>query len=418
MLIWLVGNGAGGVFSSGSSVLFGWPGATLFYVAAGLALSVDNERFRRSFSPGVTKALSVILVLGAVVQSIPSHGFWHGGNTNAMTTMTRSMTQVSQPHWVAWLVVKTGVLAGTLGGGFNLIVIFWLLITAAGLWVSTKCQWRWPIWTLIVGAIAVWLVGQDMAVFGGLATDLNSMLPMAWLAWSAMPGRSDAPLTRRLPREMRSSSGAVAASFAAAMVLVSVVSALWASVASAENTFYLAQNGQASSISLPATNFVLTDQFNSPYRLGQHRGHFTLLALLDPVCYTDCPLIANQMKPVRSELSANAPIDLGAVAANPLHETLADVRRFVRQHDLSSVKDFHFVTSANTALMRRIWASYGIGVQSVKTSKMSVHSDILFIIDPAGRIKWIIPDDPLYNWSGERSAVSELLSLLHQSGVH
>ena len=417
MLIWLVGNGAGGVFSTSGSILFGWPGATLFYVAAGLWLAVDNERFRRNFSPFVTKGLGLLLVLAAIVQSMPSHSFWHGGNTNAMTAMSSSMTQVAQPHWLAWLVTKTGVLAGTLGGGFNLIVIFWLLITAAGLWASSERQWRWPIWTLIVGAIAIWLAGQDMAIFGGLATDVNSMLPMAWLAWSAMPGRTSAPLTRRLPKEMRSSSGAVAASFASAMVLVSITSAMWSSLASAENTFYLAQNGQASSISLPATKFALTDQFNTPYRLGQHKGHFTLLAFLDPVCYTDCPLIANQMKTVRSDLSSNAPIDMVAIAANPLHETFADVKRFIRQHDLGSVKGFHFVTSTDTTLMRRIWASYGIGVQSVKTSKMSVHSDILFIIDPTGRIKWIIPDDPLFNWSGERSAVSELLTLLHQSGV-
>ena len=52
------------------------------------------------------------------------------------------------------------------------------------------------------------------------------------------------------------------------------------------------------------------------------------------------------------------------------------------------------------------------------TDKMSIHSDYMFIITPQGRLKWIIPDEPLANWAGQHSAESELLNLLHQSGVH
>jgi hypothetical protein len=50
--------------------------------------------------------------------------------------------------------------------------------------------------------------------------------------------------------------------------------------------------------------------------------------------------------------------------------------------------------------------------------KMSIHSDYMFIVTPTGRLKWIIPDEPLDTWAGQHSAESELLSLLHQSGVH
>ncbi len=416
-LIWLIGNGAGGIFASNSSILFGWPGATFFYILTGIWIALNYDQFRRSFRAFTTRTLSVVLVLAAALQSLPNHEFWHGGNSNSMTVMSLEMAHVPQPHWLSWLVTKTGVAAGTLGGGFNLIVIFWLLITAGGLWMALQRTWRWPTWSLVVGALVIWVVGQDMAIFGGLATDLNSMVPMAFLAWVAIPGRIDSPWRRRLPKEMRSSTGAVAASFATAMVLMALGSSLWSTATAAENTFYLAQNGPASSVTVAARPFTLIDQHGTPYHLGEHRGRYTLLAFLDPVCFTDCPLIANQMKTVRSELSVNAPIDLVAVAANPLHETPGDVRRFIHLHDLSTVKNFYFVTSANTSLMRRTWASYGIGVESVPTSIMSVHSDILFIIDPRGKIKWIIPDNPLSNWSGQRSAVTELLTLLHQSGI-
>jgi hypothetical protein len=49
---------------------------------------------------------------------------------------------------------------------------------------------------------------------------------------------------------------------------------------------------------------------------------------------------------------------------------------------------------------------------------MSIHSDYMFIIKPSGRLRWIIPDDPLDSSAGQESSESELLSLLHQAGLH
>ena len=417
-MIWLIGNGAGGIFSSSSSILFGWPGATSFYVAAGLWLALDTGRFARHFSRVSTRGLALVLLAGAVVQCLPGREFWHGGNSNALTTMTRQMTQTPQPHWLAWITNEGGTVAGTLGGGFNVIVVLWLLICATGMWFSCARQWRWPVVSLVVGCLVFWIIGEDAAIFGGLATDVNSLPPLALLAWSASPRLAVAPpRPKRMPPEMRSSSGAVAAIFASAAIVFSVVSMGWASFAGAENTFFLARNGSASQVNSSAPGFTLTDQFGSPYTLGEHRGHYTLLTFLDPVCWTDCPLLANQLRSVRSSLSPTAPLDIVAVAADPYHETLANVKHFIAKRHLSSVKNFYFVTSTNLATEQRVWAHYGISVIMKRTDKMSIHSDFMFIIDPRGRLTWIVPDDPLSSWSGERSAVSELLSLLHQSGL-
>lgn len=415
--VWLIGNGAGGIFSSTSSILYGWPGAPLFYLVAGIWLTLDSALFLRHFSRVTTRFLSLVLSLGAVVQCLPNRGFWHGGSTNSLASMSTSMAKVSQPHWLAWVVVRSGNLAATLGGGFNLIVIFWLVGTSVGLWLSTSRPLQWPLRLFVVGAVLIWVVGQDLAVFGGLSTDINSMVPMAWLGWCAAPGRTADPVIRRLPREVRSSFGSVATAFAAAMLVVGLVNGVLSSFAGAENTLYLAQNGPASAVSGVAPKFSLTDQSGRSYSLGEHSGRFTLLAFLDPVCWTDCPLIANQLATVRSSLPANANLDIVAIAANPLHETFADIHHFIAVHSLSAVENFYFLASQNQAVMRRTWNSYGIEVQSVKTSIMSIHSDLLFIIGPDGQLKYIIPDNPLSNWSGQNSAVSELLSLLHQSGV-
>jgi cytochrome oxidase Cu insertion factor (SCO1/SenC/PrrC family) len=417
-MIWLVGNGAGGIFQSSNSILFGWPGASLFYVAAGVWLALPPSNFPERFSRYTLRGLSVLVAVGAFLQFLPSRGFWHGGNANALTTMTTTMTQTPQPQVLAWVVRHFGDVAGTIGGGFNVAVIIWLGLCSVGLWMASDRGWRWPTNTLVIGSLFFWVVAQDVPFWGGTATDVNSLIPLAVLAWCASPARATStPLPKHLPVEMRSSSGAVVASFASAMVLFSVVSMGWAKGASAESTLFLAQNGPAASVNTRAPGFTLTDQFGATYSMNEHAGHYTLLTFLDPECWTDCPLLAAQLRQVRQDLSPDAKLDIVAVAADPYHETIANVNHFIDIHSLKGVKDFYFVTG-KLADVQKVWSHYGIGVSMTPTDKMSIHSDYMFIITPAGRLKWIIPDEPLANWAGQHSAESELLSLLHQSGVH
>jgi cytochrome oxidase Cu insertion factor (SCO1/SenC/PrrC family) len=417
-LVWLIGNGAGGMFVSGASFLFGWPGATFFYVAAGAWLFVKPEVFQRLFSKVTLRVLSVIAGLAALLQFLPSTQFWHGGNTNALTTMTTFMTKTAQPHVLAWFVRHVGSLAAMMGGGFNVVIILWLGVCAVGLWMAAAQQWRWPVWALVIGCVFFWFVSEDTSIFGGLSTDVNSLLPLAVLAWCASPTlRVREPRVRRLPREMTSSAGAVVATFASAMILFSMVLMGGTTFASAETTWYQAHNGPASATTLRAATFTLTDQFNKTYSLGEHPKRVTLLTFIDPRCYTDCPLLAKQLEHVRAELSANANLDIVAVAANPYHENLTDLRTFIAERGLAHLKNFHFVTG-KLSKVQEVWKSYGIGVSMTSKDKMSIHSDFMFLISPKGELRWVIPDDPLSSSSGVASAVSELRGLLSSMGVN
>jgi cytochrome oxidase Cu insertion factor (SCO1/SenC/PrrC family) len=417
-LIWLIGNGAGGAFAPASSILFGWPGATLFYFVAAVWIALPPGYFAKHFSGFTLRFIALILAIAIVLQVLPSAGFWHGGNKNALTAMSRDMTQTAQPHALSWIVLHVGTLAGTLGGGFNVIVILWLGVCAAGLWYASSHQLNWPIIVLAVGCVFFWITGEDLAIFGGVGTDINSLIPLAVLAWCARPAlRSMPPLARHLPEEFRSSTGAVVAAFATGMILFSVVSMGVASVSAAEPTLYVAQNGTvAPGNNAKAPTFTLTDQFDKPFTLSARKGYYTLLTFLDPVCWTDCPLLAAQLKQVRADLPTNAKIDIVAVAANPLHQTLADVRHFIKIHYLSGVKNFYYVTGP-TSKTRPVWRSYGIEVENVPGDLMSIHSDEMVIINGRDQLKWIIPDDPLKDVAGQESAESELLILLHKSGL-
>lgn len=417
-IVWLVGNGAGGLFVHGATILFGWPGASLFYVYAGVWLALDTERFRRSFSSVTRRSLAVLLAVGAVVQSLPVTGFWHGGPTNALAKMATYMSAISQPKWLAGSVRTIGSVAATMGGGVNVIVLLWLLIAAIGLWMSATTSWRWPVYVVVVGGVVLWLLTEDTSLFGGLSTDVNSMPPLVLTAWCASPTlRTAATHSGRLPREMVSSTGSVIATFATSMVLVSSVAMGWATVAGAETTLYLAQNGPATAVNSPAKPFTLVDQFGQRYTLGEHPGRVTLLTFLDPHCWTDCPLLASQIAHVRQEFPASAKLDIVAVAADPYHESLSDIRHFIDTRGLRAVPNFYFVTGTR-AQTSSVWRNYGISVVMKPTDKMSVHSDFMFIIAPNGNLHWIVPDNPLSSSAGTSSAVAELGGLLRYEGVH
>jgi cytochrome oxidase Cu insertion factor (SCO1/SenC/PrrC family) len=417
-LIWLIGNGAGGIFQSSSSILFGWPGATLFYVFSGAWLCVSNERFKSDFSKWTLRILSVIAGLGAVLQVLPSRGFWHGGNENALTAMAQDMTQTSQPHLVSWFATQIGNLSGTMGGGFNILIILWLGVCAFGLWKAHQKSWQWPVWAFVGGSIFFWFSAQDAPFWGGLATDWNSLIPMAALTWAALPKYENEPaLARRLPVEMRNLSGAVVAAFAGAAIIFSIGSMTWATaVSQPENAIFIAVNGPAQEVKTVAPTFTLTDQSGQAYSLNGHKGNYTLLSFLDPTCWTDCALLANQLQQVASSLPVKSKLDIVAVVTNRYTTDVASMKHFIKTRNLASIKNFYFVTGSVPAL-ESVWNSYGISVSQKKTDKMSAHMNYVFIIDPTGHLRWVISDEPPANWAGQHSASYELIRLLHKSGL-
>lgn len=415
--IWVFGNSMGGIFQNTSNLLFGWPGATLFYVFAGIWLAFDYEVFSRLFSKVTLRVLAVLFFVAAVLQALPNRGFWRGGNSNALAQMTNDMSQVAQPHGLAWIVRSVGHLAGTMGGGFNLIILLWMVASAYGLWLSFARMWRWPIFTAALGAFVFWIVAQDTALFGGLATDVNSLLPLSLLTLCALPTLVEAPpLERRLSVELRSLTGSVIGAFALSMVAISLTAMVLVPFQANETTWYLAANGQPAPAHGNAALFTLTDQYGHDYSLGEHPGHYTVLTALDPHCWTDCPLLADQIVQARALLSTGAKVDFVAVAADPFHESVADMNTFMKRHHLVGVKNFYFVTGP-LAVVKNVWANYGIEVSMKPTDKMSIHSDYIYFIDPSRRLTWVIADNPLESWAGERSAAQEVVQILNSVGV-
>jgi hypothetical protein len=132
--------------------------------------------------------------------------------TIARRAMANYMAAIDQPRWLAGIVRGAGSVAATMGGGLNVAILLWLVISAVGLWFTRATARRWPVYSVIAGCLVIWVVAQDTALFGGLSTDVNTMPALAVALWCASPSQHDVPSTPRgLSRDLLSSTGSVVA---------------------------------------------------------------------------------------------------------------------------------------------------------------------------------------------------------------
>ena len=153
-------------------------------------------------------------------------------------------------------------------------------------------------------------------------------------------------------------------------------------------------DGDSSPINIPAPGFTLTDQHGRTVTLSSLRGKVVLLTFLDPVCVTDCPLIAQEFRQAGQLLgTSRAKVDLVAVDVNPLYNELAYTRQFDQQEGLASLTDWHYLTSS-PARLRAVYKAYGQPAETLPAGAMLGHSDIAFVIDTHGEIREELDMDP------------------------
>ena len=172
----------------------------------------------------------------------------------------------------------------------------------------------------------------------------------------------------------------------------------------------LAISGNSSSLDLPAPGFSLTDQDGRTVSLASLRGKVVLMTFLDPVCTTDCPIIAQEFKQAGQMLGAQAKhVELVAVVANPTYRSTAITRAFDRQEGLTTVPNWLYLTGSLSQL-GAVWRHYGVTVQDLPAGAMAAHNDLAVVIDPAGHIRQEVDADPGPATSGTQSSFSVLLS--------
>ncbi|MDQ2815934.1 MAG: SCO family protein [Actinomycetota bacterium] len=438
LIVWVFGEAFGGIFAPGLSWMTGAPGGVLFYVAAGALIALPEGAWR---SPRLGRVLMAGLGLFfagmAVLQAWPGRGFWQGtvdGQPGTLAGMVQTMAGTQQPHFLSALVSGFGSLATRHAFAVNLVVVIVLAALGAIFLTGRPGLVRYAVWFGVAFCLADWVLVQDLGFLGGLGTDPNSMIPMALLfsvGYLALtPAVELAPVTAKAgdgeptgwrlrslrPRMLAgtlATAGARSVAAVAALAVIVLGAAPMASAAAnrtADPILALALAGGSTTLDLPAPGFTLTDQNGRTVSLAQLRGKVVLMTFLDPVCTTDCPIIAQEFKQTGEMLGAqDKNVELVAVVANPSYLSTAFTQAFDRQEGLATVPNWLYLTGSLSQL-GAVWRHYGVTVQNLPAGAMSAHNDLAIVINAAGEIRQEVGADPGAATSGIRSSFSVLLS--------
>jgi cytochrome oxidase Cu insertion factor (SCO1/SenC/PrrC family) len=431
LVVWVFGEAFGGIFAPGLTWLFGAPGAVLFYCAAGVLIALPERHWRApQLGRTVLSVLGVFFIGMAVLQAWPGRGFWQGrGGT--LTGMVTTMSGTPQPSLFAGWVRAFASFTAAHGFAVNLFAVIALATMGLGLVTAG----RFPGWVLRVTVVAVvvlcladWVLIEDFGFFGGLGTDPNSMIPMVlvlvagYLALRQV--RGDRPSERPVKfswQELRparlvrafgaASTRAVLAGWAVAIIVLGTAPlALAQASPNADPIIAQAIDGNSAPLDFAAPAFTLTDQNARQVSLASLRGKVVLLTFLDPVCTSDCPLIAQEFRQADQVLGARSRgVELVAIVANPLYRSVAYTRAFDSQEQLAGVPNWLFLTGS-LAQLQQAWKDYGIAAQILPGGGMIGHSDVAFVIDGRGHTRTEFDFNPGPGTASTESSFSVELS--------
>jgi cytochrome oxidase Cu insertion factor (SCO1/SenC/PrrC family) len=420
LVVWIFGEAFGGIFAPGLTWLFGAPGAVVFYCVAGLLLALPERAFRTPRLGRIVLACSGAFFLGmAVLQTWPGRGFWQGrihasSHVGTLTGMVQQMAQTPQPGFLSSWVAAFAAFDAAHGWAVNLVVV--VALAAIGIALCTGRR-RFVIPALI-GAVALcladWVLVEDLGFLGGVGTDPNSMVPMALVlaagyvamvrlavpvdAPAPVPEATEAALTAKRWWERATPSyvlRTVAAVGAVAVVLMGTAPMAVAAInPNADPILSEALDGTPNTLDTPAPQFHLIDQQGNEVSLAGLRGQEVVLTFLDPVCTSDCPLIAQEMRQADQRLGTQAHnVDFVAIVANPIYRSVSFTNAFDRQESLNHLANWYYLTGSVSQL-QRVWNAYGVLVGTVPAGSMIAHSDLAFVIDAQGRERDVLVDDP------------------------
>jgi cytochrome oxidase Cu insertion factor (SCO1/SenC/PrrC family) len=410
----------------------------------------------------------------ALLQAWPGRGFWQGwtgghggadGQPGSLAGMIASMASTPQPRAIHAIVAGFGNFTVSHGFAVNLAAVIALALIGGGLSAAAvRADARLARIVLVAGAafcLADWLLVEDLGFFGGLGTDPNSMIPFILLfaagylaiapdpapapaLASVAPGGAAEPAGRtgvpallsapvpeqgpdapepaapparpgRVPELLhafaRTPVQVIAGIGALGIILVGAAPMASASV-NRNADVIVAQSiaGDNGLLNAPAPSFTLTSQDGRQVSLASLRGKVVLLTFLDPVCTTDCPLIAQEMRSADTMLGGKAGnTELVAVVANPTYLSTAYTRAFTAQENLSQVPNWLFLTGSLSQLTA-VWRDYGIEVEDLPAGAMAAHNDLAFVIDASGQMQQEISDDPGPGTAATTSSFAGLLA--------
>lgn len=435
VVVWIFGEAFGGIFAPGLSWMFGAPGAVAFYAAAGVLIALPERMWA---TPRLGRRL--LGVMGAfffgmaVLQAWPGRGFWQshghdGALHGTLATMVTGMAATPQPAVLSSIVSSFASFDAANGWAVNLFVVIVLAAVGIALLSGRVPVIRIGLAAAIVLCLADWVLVEDFGFFGGVGTDPNSMVPIVllvvggYIALARVPVAEDVPVAvmpgavgsrswrARISANPTYAFRALAAIGAIGITVLGVAPMAVASVnPNADAIVSQAIDGTPDIVDGSATPFQLVDQYGHKVSLASLHGKTVALTFLDPVCTSDCPIIAQEFRESDAMLGARAKnVDFVAVVANPLYRSVVATRAFDRVEGLDGMKNWLYLTGSVSQL-NRVWSAYGIQLSVEPGGAMVAHSDLAYVIDATGHTREVLDTDPGPGNSATRSSFAGVLT--------
>ncbi|MCU1495831.1 MAG: hypothetical protein JWO62_3595 [Acidimicrobiaceae bacterium] len=440
ILVWIFGESFGGIFAPGLTWLFGAPGAALFYVLAGLLVALP-ERLWASPRLGrsILGVMGLFFVGMALLQAWPGRGFWqghlaHSSSPGTLTSMVEQMATVRQPHVLSSWVASFAAFDAAHGWAVNLVVVIALAAIGVAFLVGRARIVRVAVIAGVVLCLADWVLIEDFGFFGGTGTDPNSMIPMALVFLAGYVAMTKVPVTaativalavppdptlswraRLAANPTYAFRGAAALGAIGVTLLGAAPMAVASTNPNADPIVAQAIDGTPNVMDVAAPSFDLTDQFGRHVSLTTFRGKTVVIAFLDPVCVSDCPLIAQELRQADTLLGARSRgVELLAVVINPVYRAPAYMVAFDHQEGLDRLANWHFLTGSLSEL-DHVWSAFGMQVAYSSGGSMIAHSDLAYVIDSTGRTRDVLSTDPGPGTAATKSSFSVTLASVVRS---
>jgi cytochrome oxidase Cu insertion factor (SCO1/SenC/PrrC family) len=414
LVVWVFGEALGGILAPGLNWAFGAPGAVVFYLVAGALLSLPESRWRTpTLGRWLLRGIGAFFAGMALLQAWPGRGSWQGP-TGSLTGMVQNMAQTPQPTFLSRLLNDFAGFVGSHGFAVNLFLVVALGSIGVALMSGRSGPVRVAVVAGVVLCVVDWVLVQDLGFLGGVGTDPNSGIPTALLLVGGYLAMARLPVTVASPAlagtgppagawlpsfSLPAADGVIVrATLTSAAVATLLVGVVPMAVASANPTAdpitAEAIAGGVQPDNAPAPNVALTDQNGAPFQLNNLRGKAIVLTFLDPVCTTDCPVIAQELKQAGQQLGADdRDVELVAVVANPVYRSAAVLQAFDRTEQLAQLPNWRYLTGSVSSL-QKVWKAFGIEVAVEGAGAMVAHNDMAYVIDRRGVVRWAIDTDP------------------------
>jgi cytochrome oxidase Cu insertion factor (SCO1/SenC/PrrC family) len=138
----------------------------------------------------------------------------------------------------------------------------------------------------------------------------------------------------------------------------------------------------------PAPAATLVDPSGHRVALTGFPGDVVVLTFFDAPCTDICPVLSSELVHAAADLGpAAARVVFLTVNTDPLQLSGAPAAAAAAGTGLAGVATWHFLTG-DLDQLNQVWTSYGVTVNVNPSSGMVAHNDVLYFIDPTGRLRY------------------------------